>query len=172
MVPRLNITTSYTDINKENRTPNVPSSSSQSYTTSYHQYRPHSNIPPTGGLPTSLGQARNLPQLTLNIPELPVFKTTSAPNLQTPTETYKVQETTKYTSEMNESLNHSMHSVDYVPSETGSLLDQDILESIYTMNRGHNDQPVKIIDEPVREEPTHWLRKGDRLKLMVLRFLT
>ena len=169
-MPRLNITASYSDINKENRTPNLPSSSSQSYTTSYHHYRPHSNIPPTGhGLPDSLGQARNLPQLTLNIPELPVFKTTtSAPNLHTPSETYKIQETTKYTSELNESLNHSMHSVDYVPSETGSLLDQDILESIYTMNRGHNKQPVKVNEEPVREEPTHWLRKGDRLKLTVL----
>ena len=181
IVPRLNITTSYSDINKENRTPNMPQSSTAttSYATSsfqHTQYRPQQQpapLPTTATFqhhqhhhqfPSTLGQARNLPHLTLNIPDMPVFNS-RVPDI--PTMQHGETSKSDYLLPIvaNESLNHSMHSVDYVPSETGSLLDQDILESLYTMNL---PQARKVSEEPVREEPNHWLRLGDQLTVHVV----
>ena len=169
-VPRLNITSSFTDLNKENRTPNIPSRTFQ-YTQPIRAPT-YQSTNSSNGLPSSLGQARNLPQLTLNIPELPNFNNRQQPEPQNYQHTFSSQnvyQNLRPNIELHEEFNSSLHSVDYVPSEA-SLLDQDILESIYTMNGGgERVQPErKISEEPVREEPSYWLRKGDRLKVHVL----
>ena len=66
--------------------------------------------------------------------------------------------------------------VDYVPSEVDSLLDEEILESIYRVNghqqtsndtqqTRHNIPVENIIKEQVID---HWLKKGDSLTVRVL----
>ena len=170
-VPRLNITSSFTDLNKENRTPNIPNPSRNFQYTQPIRPQSYQSTNSSNGLPSSLGQARNLPQLTLNIPELPNFNNRQ-PEPQNYSQTFSSQnayQNLRPTIEPHEEFNSSLHSVDYVPSEA-SLLDQDILESIYTMNGGgERVRPErKISEEPVREEPSYWLRKGDRLNVHVL----
>ena len=62
-------------------------------------------------------------------------------------------------------------SVDYVPSECGSLLDEEILDQIYRINRPKSKSmeelppdvsPPKAVDEDV------WLKKGESLELEVV----
>jgi hypothetical protein len=62
-------------------------------------------------------------------------------------------------------------SVDYVPSECGSLLDEEILDQIYRINRPKSKSmeelppdvsPPKAVDEAV------WLKKGESLELEVV----
>ena len=79
---------------------------------------------------------------------------------------------------MNQSL-RSNQTVDYVPSEAESLLDEEILESIYRVNgpigiqngghvtsgTGHMGQG----DEEIKEEKIdYWLKKGDSLCIKVI----
>jgi len=62
-------------------------------------------------------------------------------------------------------------SVDYVPSECGSLLDEEILDQIYRVNRPKSKSmeelppdvsPPKAVDEAI------WLKKGEALELEVV----
>ena len=79
---------------------------------------------------------------------------------------------------LNQSL-RSNQTVDYVPSEAESLLDEEILESIYRVNgpigiqngghvtsgTGHMGQG----DEEIKEEKIdYWLKKGDSLCIKVI----
>ena len=70
-------------------------------------------------------------------------------------------------------------SVDYVPSEADSLLDEEILESIYRVNgpmRGQNHGHVTDSmshhegqgDEIKKEKIDFWLKKGDSLCIKVI----
>ena len=79
---------------------------------------------------------------------------------------------------MNQSL-RSNQTVDYVPSEAESLLDEEILESIYRVNGPNGIQNGGYVtsgtghmgqgDEEIKEEKIdYWLKKGDSLCIKVI----
>ena len=79
---------------------------------------------------------------------------------------------------LNQSL-RSNQTVDYVPSEAESLLDEEILESIYRVNGpmriqngGHVTNGISHMgqgDEEIKEEKIdYWLKKGDSLCIKVI----
>ena len=152
----------------------------------------YSNMNLIPNIPANLGQARNLPQITLNIPNLPQL---TKPNLfenrsvlrEENQNKENIQNYSRFRApssapvvpvaksrDFNElilgnqlDLNSSMKSVDYVPSEADSLLDEEILDQIYRINRAAPiNSPLKLEKSDYIHQPQnsdHWLKAGQIL---------
>ena len=74
---------------------------------------------------------------------------------------------------LNQSLRSDTRSVDDVPSEADSLLDEEILESIYRVNGPIGRQEFGQGESEIKEEKKdfkidYWLKKGDSLCIKVI----
>ena len=71
-------------------------------------------------------------------------------------------------------LDGTMHSVDYAPSEADSLLDEEILEQIYRINRVAATSPLKkaiLTDIEDKNLETFWLPKNGSIQLEVVEII-
>ena len=149
-----------------------------------------------------LGMARQLPEVKLNIPPLPrinkIYPSTSKPTIQptqsgtagylqpTPSAIHNkenigqipaTQNATRKSRDFNElilgNLESSIHSVDYVPSEVDSLLDEEIIDQIYRINRPmpneqHFEPNIPVSKQPInRKNEKTWLKADENLRIDV-----
>lgn len=187
-----------------NRHPILQSHLSQPIRTSIPEFDSTAMLPPPVDrlhMPPSLGQARQLPEITLNIPPLPqiarFYPNRLAANEHAfiqPEHTYNKENIQNHAREpiksipkprdINElilgshaALDASIHSVDYVPSEADSLLDDEILDQIYRINRAAPAEysPVKRVIEKSDIESvvskSHWLQQNGAIQIEVVEII-
>ena len=161
---------------------------------------PVNPIPPIEhfNIPSSLGQAGQLPEITLNIPPLPQI-TKYYPNRDLSTHDSSTRHYNKENIQNNAydhrpipmattrplpkqrdinelilgshaALDTSLHSVDYVPSEADSLLDEEILDQIYRINRPAPVDIPKPAEIPITPplQSYHWLEKNGSIQIEVV----